>query len=138
MRTAFVEGLDRATDLGEAHVDSLAWDSASVRAMISAPQGGLLIVSVKSYPGWKAWIDGKETAIVNVNGLVQGVWVAPGSREVVLRFQPAVFGAGMRTALGALVVVVVWFACERRSRRRSGRARAEQVERAGGRSRSGA
>ncbi|NUQ65264.1 MAG: YfhO family protein [Pirellulales bacterium] len=117
LRTAFVEGLNEPMDLKEAAVTSLTWDSARLFARVSAPQGGLLVISVKSYPGWNAWVDGSETGLVMANGLFQAVWVPPGAREVVLRFQPAIFGTGLRAALGGLLVVLFWVAVEFRLRR---------------------
>lgn len=116
LRTAFVEGLSQGRDLAEAAVESVAWEASELRARVSAPEGGLLVISIKSYPGWKAWVDGGETEPVMANGLFQAVWVPAGAREVVLRFQPAMFGVGLRAAVAGVIAMLAWFGMERRLR----------------------
>ncbi|NLX95173.1 MAG: YfhO family protein [Rhodopirellula sp.] len=116
LRTAFVEGLSQGRDLAEAAVESVAWEASELRARVSAPEGGLLVISIKSYPGWKAWVDGGETEPVAANGLFQAVWVPAGAREVVLRFQPAMFAVGLRAAFAGVIAMLSWFGIQWRMR----------------------
>ncbi len=116
LRTAFLEGLDQARDFADAAVESIQWDPAGLRATVVAPEGGLLVVSVKSYPGWRAWVDGRESEPVAANGIFQAVWIPAGAREVVLRFKPAIFGVALRAASGGLIAMLVWIAMQQRSR----------------------
>jgi len=49
---------------------------------------GFLILTDQYYPGWKAYIDGKETKIYMVNGLVRGIVILPGKHNIVFRYEP--------------------------------------------------
>jgi len=52
------------------------------------PDQGFIVLSDQFFPGWKAFIDGKETRIYRVNGCVRGI-VSPGGRhEVVFKYVP--------------------------------------------------
>ena len=45
---------------------------------------GLLVMFQADYPGWTAVVDEASRPILRVNALVEGGWVPPGSRPVVL------------------------------------------------------
>jgi hypothetical protein len=64
-----------------------------------------LVLSDTWYPGWKAFIDGKETAIYPTNGIVRGLFVDAGSHEVSFVYSPASFKTGAAISLTTL------FAC---------------------------
>ena len=57
-------------------------------------QPGMLIVAAAWYPGWRAWVDGKETPIYPIDGIFQGVELMAGKHEVDLRFEPVDFRWG--------------------------------------------
>lgn len=67
-------------------VTSYDTDSLAVRA--SSPGDAMLVVNETWYPGWRAWVDGRETPIVRANGLVRAVAIGPGDHEVTMRFVP--------------------------------------------------
>jgi len=47
-----------------------------------------LVFSEKYYPGWKAYLDGKEVGIQKVMDIIQAVRVPSGEHSVVFRFEP--------------------------------------------------
>jgi hypothetical protein len=49
---------------------------------------GFLVLADQYYPGWRAWIDGSETRIYKVNGILRGVVVPEGKHHVVFRYGP--------------------------------------------------
>jgi len=75
------------------------------------------------YPGWHVAVDGRDAPIERTNAILRGVWLEPGSHEVVFRFTPASFRIGM-ALLGATLVSLAAAAilCSRRRlyARRSG------------------
>lgn len=52
---------------------------------------GFLVFSEQYYPGWKAFIDGKETKIYRVNGIIKGIVVPPGKHKIIFRYKPMSF-----------------------------------------------
>ncbi len=66
----------------------------------------LLVVSEVFYPaGWKAFVDDEEVSIHQVNYLLRGVVVPPGSHRVEMRFDPASHRVGVWLAAGSTALV---------------------------------
>ena len=63
------------------------------------------------YPGWKAYVDGKPSEILRVDGLVRGVLLEKGSHTVMFRYLPDTFVAGLIVAViafaGSLILLFV-------------------------------
>ena len=60
------------------------------------------------YPGWEATVDGQPKPIVCADGALRGVFLPAGRHEVRFVFRPAPFRTGVRLALGALALLLVW------------------------------
>lgn len=56
---------------------------------IDAPSAGFVVVNEAYYPGWKAFVDGRETSIVRANAFVRAIAVRAGRHRVQMRFAPA-------------------------------------------------
>lgn len=56
---------------------------------------GYLVLLQNNYPGWKVYVDGEQKNIELVNGTFMGVYVDAGEHEVVFKFRPYDFFAGM-------------------------------------------
>jgi hypothetical protein len=87
----------------------------------SAP--GLLVLSDSFYPGWKAFVDGKETAIHRVNHVMRGVLLSPGNHEVRFRYDPLTFKVGALISLGTVLLLtafLIWTKASRGSQPRGG------------------
>jgi len=61
----------------------------------AAPAGGLLVVSESYDPGWRAAVDDRPAAVMPANGMLLGVAVPPGGRQVTLVYTPSVLVAGL-------------------------------------------
>jgi hypothetical protein len=55
----------------------------------------LAVLTDLHYPGWSARVDGEEAPILATNAIFRGVWLEPGAHEIVYRFRPASFFAGL-------------------------------------------
>jgi len=71
---------------------------------VDAPQQAALVVSTPFYPGWKATIDGRDTAIYRADFAFQGVVMPAGQHQVRLTFDPRSF------KLGAVISLAGWLA----------------------------
>lgn len=63
---------------------------------------GLLFLSDTYYPGWKAFIDGKETEIYRADYTFRSVAVSKGQHEVVFVFKPLSFQLGFSITILSL------------------------------------
>lgn len=94
------------------------WNSAAVS--VDVARQGLLVTTETWYPGWKVYVDGKETPLYRVNYNYRGVFLAPGSHAVVFKYEPKSFRIGTLVSLGAIGFVLAlaalrWFCTKRRS-----------------------
>jgi hypothetical protein len=77
-----------------------------IRLTAEAPGAAVLVLSDTYYPGWKAWIDGRETEVLRVNHALKGVPLEAGRHQVRFRFDPWRFRVGAWvSAVTALVLI---------------------------------
>ncbi len=86
-----------------------------VRVDLGHHGAGLLVLSDTHYPGWRAWVDGREVPIAQANHVFRAVQVKAGDREVVFRFESMSFrvGAGISLLSALLVLLGAWKARNR-------------------------
>ena len=90
-----VAGSAKLINLGELNVE----------VNTSAP--GLLIVTDQYYPGWQAFIDGKQAAIYAVDGIFRGVFLEEGDHIIQFKYQPLWFIiGGIISSLSLLITVI--------------------------------
>jgi hypothetical protein len=102
---------------GSCHV--LSYGTEEIRFRVSCNQPAYLVMSEIWYPGWSAFVDGKETKVICGNYLFRVVPVDKGNHEVTLNFVSWPFRVGGLISLVALAVSV----CLLWSLRRRGAAR---------------
>ncbi|MFQ5835137.1 MAG: hypothetical protein ACE5HR_04365, partial [bacterium] len=67
-----------------------------------------LVISQTYFPQWKAFVDGKETELFRVNGLIQGVEITPGASRVELVWKSTAFVLGCwLAAIGMILLIFV-------------------------------
>jgi len=108
LKTAFVEGVNGNQVWAEGKVKSSQWlDGGRVVLDIEAPRGGFLVISQTYFPQWKAFVDGKETPIFRVNGVVQGVEITQGASRVELVWKSTAFVLGCWLAAFGMILIIV-------------------------------
>lgn len=73
---------------------------------------GLLVLADTYYPGWKAFVDGKETKIYRANYVMRGVHVPKGQHVIQFRYDPLSFKVGALISVISLCLVVgllIWW-----------------------------
>jgi len=61
-----------------------------------------LVFSDNYYPGWKAFVDGREVPVLRVDHTLKGIAVEQGVHRIEFVFQPAVLTIGACISIGAL------------------------------------
>jgi len=107
-KTAFVEGGNGEQLWAQGEVKSAHWlDGGRVVLDINAPRGGFVVISQTYFPQWKAFVDGAETTLFRVNGVIQGVEVYPGASRVELVWKSTAFVLGCWLAAIGMILLVV-------------------------------
>ncbi|HET7451182.1 MAG TPA: YfhO family protein, partial [Thermoanaerobaculia bacterium] len=75
---------------------------------IDAPGPGFAVVSESSYPGWRAWVDGRRAEVLRADYALQAVSVGPGRHRIVFRYRPPVFWICFAISTGAWVALAVF------------------------------
>jgi hypothetical protein len=93
------------TPYGDAAIVDYRGEQVAVQA---ASDGGYLVLTDAYYPGWKAYVDGRETALLRADYLFRAVALPPGRHLVEFRYQPESFEAGLAiTRLALLLATLV-------------------------------
>jgi len=66
---------------------------------------GFLFTSEIYYPGWKAYVDGKESKIYQANYVFRAVYLTPGSHTIVFKYEPVSFKIGLCVSLLTLLCI---------------------------------
>jgi hypothetical protein len=105
---AVVEGFGAAAG-GRGTVRVARYGSREVVLETNADAAAMLVSSEAWYPGWRAWVDGREAPLAIVNAAFRGLPVPAGKHTVAMRFEPAILwrsGLVSAAALGALILGV--------------------------------
>ncbi len=81
-----------------------AYDDNRVELEAASATEGILVLSEVFYPGWRAYVDGAETAILRADYNLRAIAFPGGSHHVEFRFTPPPFVTGAWVTAAALVV----------------------------------
>ncbi len=96
------------TCAGEDQVELAAYAPNRVRISARLACSGMVVLNDTFAPGWRAFVDGKESPIIVAYGKLRGVMAPAGAHEVEFRYRPwSVAAAGLATALAALTAAAV-------------------------------
>jgi uncharacterized membrane protein YfhO len=95
-------------------VGLVSYEANKVVLSSESDSDGFLYASDTYYPGWRAYVDGRETKIYRANLAFRAVEVPKGRHIVVFRYVPLTFYCGLGlTLLGIALCIWLW----RRDRR---------------------
>jgi uncharacterized membrane protein YfhO len=97
-------------DLPEyAHVLKRTNDSVTVSAQ--SPKQGYLILTDTYYPGWKAYLDGREMIVQPANHAFRSVFFFPGKHTIVFKYEPQSFATGLQLMQVGVLLCLFVLAC---------------------------
>ncbi len=82
------------------------YDNNVVTIQTAASEDGILVLADSHYPGWKAFVDGKETKIFKANHFFRAVVSPKGNHRIEFRYEPWSFRLGIIISTFTLVCVV--------------------------------
>jgi uncharacterized membrane protein YfhO len=92
-------------ELSEVNSINYAWNA--VRLNITASQSSLLILGDAHYPGWTAYVNGKQQPIYRVNIDFRGVFVDAGNHEIRFVYNPWQWPLGIGIALATFLLCTI-------------------------------
>jgi len=75
----------------------------------STTSNGLLVLSDNYYPGWKAYVDGKETKIYRVNYTFRAIDLPKGEHIVGFKYEPESFQVGLSLSILSAAIIFLLF-----------------------------
>lgn len=105
--TLYLSGSSGQTASGTGSARITEDDPDLVRIRVNASGNAELVLADVAYPGWHAYVDGKQAPIATADGLFRAVPVPGGSHQVVFRFEPPLFRTGIGVAVAGLLLGLV-------------------------------
>lgn len=81
-------------------------NSQTIDFKVNSQQPAWLVLSQSYYPGWKAYINGRETDIFAANYVLQAIKIPIGSHQISFKYQPFSFTLGWIVSLLSLIFVL--------------------------------
>jgi Predicted membrane protein len=91
------EPLGKGAEVFPQHIEE--YKSQFVRIALQVSERGVVMLNDTFYPGWKAYVDGRERPIVRANFLFRGVAVNPEDRVLEFRYEPKSFQLGLALSI---------------------------------------
>lgn len=113
---AVVEGGPAVSGSAVGSVRVVHYAPRSVDLEVDSPEPAFLATSEVWYPGWQAYVDGREVSLRITNAAFRGLSVPAGRHEVRMAFAPQIL---LVSALASLLAIGVWIWLVRPTRWRS-------------------
>ncbi len=83
------------------------YESQKVVVRVTTDNDGLLFISDAWYPGWQAFVDGKETNIFRANYMFRALEVPQGTHSVEFIYKPKSFYNGLQISIFSFVALLL-------------------------------
>jgi hypothetical protein len=85
-------------------VKVVEYSSQHVNVSANLTGKGFLFLSDVYYPGWKAYVDGKEEKILRANYIFRALYLDKGQHEIEFKYAPNSFKAGLIITVVCLII----------------------------------
>jgi len=94
----------------EPAVRVVTYENNKIALEVDTPDAAFLFMSETHYPGWKAYVDGREEEILRADYVFRAIPVGPGSHRIEVVYQPLSFKVGLTLSLLTILLLGgVWF-----------------------------
>jgi len=77
---------------------------------VDSPEAAFLFMSEAHYPGWKAYVDGRDEEILRADYVFRAVPVGPGSHRIEVVYQSLSFKVGLAVSLVTIFLILISWA----------------------------
>jgi len=112
-RDALVENPDfikNKFEVKNSNLKILSYRNNKIILKTQSPNDNFIVFSDTYYPGWKAYIDGKQTKIYKTDGILKGIYVPAGTHEIIFNFIPNNLWLGILlsvTSYASLIIIAI-------------------------------
>ena len=112
-RDALVENPDfikNKFEVKNSNLEILSYRNNKIILKTQSPNDNFIVFSDTYYPGWKAYIDGKQTKIYKTDGILKGIYVPAGTHEIIFNFIPNNLWLGILlsvTSYASLIIIAI-------------------------------
>jgi hypothetical protein len=117
-----LHGMHAPAGEGAETVQVARYEPNVVELDVRAHGTALLVAAETEYPGWKAWVDGRETSIHRVDVALRGVVVPDGAHRVRMEFRPGILWVGLGVTLATAALLIALAAWPEHARSKAGMA----------------
>ena len=108
---------EQVSKLGEETLENVEISTNFVTGTISTSKDKILCISIPYSKGWRAYVNGNQTELLNINTMYSGVYLPDGDHEVMLKYTtPYLIQGGVLSIIGILAFSAVIVSIERRKR----------------------
>ena len=93
----------------QAEAQILEYENHLVNIQASLDSPGILVLADSFYPGWNAYVNGRQEKIYRANLFFRGVQLSPGTHTVQFRYEPRAFAIGRAVSVITLLLIVAFF-----------------------------
>ena len=110
--------IEGGTDEGPGRVSVTRQEAGRLDLSVRGNAPGWVVVSEMGVPGWRAFLDGRETRVLRANGWMLAVFCPPGKHELFLEYEAPGFRMGMGWSAATVLLLLVVAAVRRKGRLR--------------------
>jgi hypothetical protein len=92
-------------------VSVLSYTNNRIVLEVTTPEAALLFMSEAYYPGWQAYVDGRQEEILRANYAFRAIPLGPGSHKVEVVMEPLSFKIGLAVSVLTIVVLLSGWIC---------------------------
>ena len=107
------EDLNIPIQKGKGKVNLIEYSPNKINFSVDTQSNNILFLSDSFFPGWKAYVDGKETKIYRANYAFRSIFVPSGKHTVMFSYNPKSFYIGTSVALVTIMVIMLYIAINR-------------------------
>ncbi len=97
-----------STQQGVIPANIISYQPNEVTIEVSSPDPVFLVFSDTYDPGWRGFIDDRETKIYLTNYIMRGIFIAPGNHKVRFVYWPLTFIIGASITGFTVVAIIIW------------------------------
>jgi len=106
--TAYTEGMISPINLDYGKIISVDYSNDEILIDVNTGNNSFLVLSDSYYPGWKAYVDDKETRIYKTNGFTRGIIIkGEGQHRIIFAYKPNSFFIGLAISFLTLMLLVI-------------------------------
>ncbi|HEX7561061.1 MAG TPA: YfhO family protein, partial [Candidatus Humimicrobiaceae bacterium] len=93
-------------NVSNSKVEITSYRNNSVKLKSITAEDEFLVFSDGFDAGWQAFVDGKNTEVYRVNGMLKGILVPKGDHEIIFRYRPPYFVITGTISIATLVLIL--------------------------------